>query len=128
MVLRARTPCLHLKAEKGEGLRGKSRTHRGDDLPLNANLHLKTWRDIHDTPLVCGGDIRHFANLSEHLPAREEKNRDQTANGPEIAVLDDWDKVWPERCNECHGTHQKCRTDDQPRVVDRAGDVDYWRV
>lgn len=70
-------------------------TECSHDLRLQSVLALEISSKVADSATTISGDIRHFANMVEHVAAGKEKDGDQADGCPEIAVLDDGKHIWP---------------------------------
>ena len=73
------------------------RTHRSNNLRLQAKLVLEPSREITHASLAVGYHIRHLPDVVEHVPAREQQDAYQAYGGPEVAVLDYGEDV---RCGD----------------------------
>jgi hypothetical protein len=62
-------------------------TYSGDNLCLQSKLVLETTSKITYSTLAVTRNIRDLADMIEHVPAREEKNRNQADCGPKVAIL-----------------------------------------
>lgn len=90
---------LHYAQTAGARWKGGKRdrqqlTHSSNDLRLQSKLVLEPASEVADPALAISRDIRHLANVVEHVAAGEEQHGDQADSGPQIAVLQDRDKIW----------------------------------
>jgi hypothetical protein len=99
-------------------------THCGNDLSLKTELVLEATSKVADTTLAVGLDIGDLADVVEHVSAREEENGDQADGGPEVAVLNDRQKVRRGDCEEGEDTDDSGCYGDDLHVVDWA--LDGW--
>ena len=99
-------------------------THCGNDLSLKTELVLEATSEVADTTLAVGLNIGDLADVIEHVSAGEEQNGDQADGGPEVAVLNDRQKVRCGDCKEGEDTDDSGRYGDDLHVVDWT--LDGW--
>jgi len=64
----------------------------------------------------------------EHVPAGEQQNSDQTDRGPEVAVLDDRQKIRPRHAQERDPAEHSSGSDCILDIVDRTNEWWMWGV
>ena len=89
---------------------------------------LEATGEVADTTLAIGLNVGDLADVVEHVSAREEQNSDQADGGPEVAVLDDGQKVRRGDCEESEDTDDSGCDSDDLHVVDRTNDGRVRRV
>lgn len=99
-------------------------THCGNDLSLETELVLEATSKVADAALAVGLNIGDLADVVEHVSAREEQDSDQADGGPEVAVLNDRQKVRSGDCEESEDTDDSGCYGDDLYVVDWA--LDRW--
>jgi hypothetical protein len=94
-------------------------TDGGNNLRLETELVAKSSSEIAESTFSVSGDIRHFADVVEHVSTGEEQHGDETEGSPEVAVLEDGDDVG--RCDgdKGDGAKDSCRDGDDLDPVDR---------
>jgi hypothetical protein len=124
MVAKERIPSAISNQLLSRGGTTKKLTHCGNDLSLKTELVLEATSKVADTTLAVGLNIGDLADVVEHVSAREEQDGDQADGGPEVAVLDDRQKVRRGNCKEGEDTDDSSCYGDNLHVVDWA--LDGW--
>lgn len=75
-------------------------THGSHNLRLKPILILESSGKVTEPAFAVRSSVRHVSDVVEHMPACEEKYRDQADRRPGIAVLDYWQDVWCRDCEE----------------------------
>jgi hypothetical protein len=99
-------------------------THCSNDLGLKTVLVLETTSEVADTALAVGLNIGNLADVVEHVSTCEEQNGNQADGSPEVAVLDDRQKVRRGDGKEGEDTDDSGCYGDDLHVVDWA--LDGW--
>jgi hypothetical protein len=120
MVAKERIPSTIFSQSLSRGGTEDKLTHCSNDLGLETELVLEATSKVVDTTLAVGLNIWDLADVVEHVSAREEQNSDQADGSPEVAVLNDRQKVRRGDGKEGEDTNDGGCHGDDLHVVDRA--------
>jgi hypothetical protein len=120
MVAKERIPSAIFSQLLSSGGTEDKLTHCSNDLGLETELVLEATSKVVDTTLTVGLNIWDLADVVEHVSAREEQNSDQADGSPEVAVLNDRQKVRRGDGKEGEDTNDGGCHGDDLHVVDRA--------
>ena len=124
MVAKERIPSVNFGQLLSRSETKVKLTHCGNDLGLETELILEATSKVVDTTLAVGLNIWDLADVVEHVSAGEKQNSDQADGSPEVAVLDDRQKVRRGDSEESEDTDDSGCHGDDLHVVNRA--LDGW--
>lgn len=93
-------------------------TQGSNNLRLKAQLALEVRGEVCDSTAAISCDVRHLADVVEHMPAGKEQNCDQAEGCPDIAVLHNGDHIGRCRRQQCTSTKDNSDPRPPPHPVD----------
>lgn len=126
MVANARMPSAKMLSRSLDCNEEDHLTHRSHNLRLHPKLILETSSKVADPALTIPSHIWHFANMVEHVSAREQQDRDQADRRPEVAVLNDGQNIWRGHAEERDQTEDARQDDGDLDVVDWTVERRMW--
>jgi hypothetical protein len=97
-------------------------THSRHDLSLHSVLVLEAGSKVRDPSTTIARHIGDATDAVKHVAAGEQQDRDKADGGPDIAVLDDGEHIWPSNNGSSDGAGQHHSGEDPLDPVDRALD------
>lgn len=130
IVAKERRPSTAVSSAKVNAIvtRRRMLTHASYDLGLQTILTGKTTSEITYTTMAIPCHIRNFANVIEHMATREEEDSNQTNSSPNIAVLKNWQKIWPSHKSKRDGPKKGRCNGNATYPVDRSLDRWVWSI
>lgn len=90
MVENVKTPSANTnrqQTQEPQVVTAGTLTQRSHKLALHAHLRLEPRRKILDAALAVAGDVRHRADVVEHVPGREQQDCNHAETRPHVAVI-----------------------------------------
>jgi hypothetical protein len=93
-------------------------------LGLNTQLVLETSGEVVDVTLSISRDVGNLADLVEHVTSSTGQDHDDGKRGPDVAVLNNRQNIWPDLGANSHSSEHGNSGSYPQNVVDRT--LDGW--
>jgi hypothetical protein len=94
IVAKERSPSVSCLLDERHIWKSETLTHGCNDLSFQAVLIRKSPSEIAHTASSITGNVGDFSDVVEHMTTCEEKDSNQANSSPEVAILNDGQKVW----------------------------------